>query len=220
MGEEMTRHVLKCHPTPFQATWDGQKSFEIRKFDRAFVVGDEIVLREWDPQKEDYAGRNWTSEITYISTGWGLPEGLCVLGIKNQSEAELARVTAEAARVKERFKDALHESMQDALNRDRIPRAQLEAEAGAMRAVLESTLSWADEGSSLHRKVVAALSSTAGTQILEALREANTALVRARAYVADMDAHSTFSSMWRPAVGVLEVIGSALAKLAAVPGVG
>ena len=48
-GGEM-QHSLKCWPEFFHQTFHGRKRFELRRNDRDFKVGDELLLKEWDPQ--------------------------------------------------------------------------------------------------------------------------------------------------------------------------
>lgn len=62
------RHELKSWPKYFQAVRDGLKTFEIRKNDRNFKVGDELFLREWDPETEVYSGRTMSLYVPYIAT--------------------------------------------------------------------------------------------------------------------------------------------------------
>lgn len=45
----MSEHVLKTWPGPFAAVRDGLKTFEWRRDDRGYEVGDVLRLREWDP---------------------------------------------------------------------------------------------------------------------------------------------------------------------------
>lgn len=80
----MSRHDLKTWPQYFQAIIDGFKTFEIRKDDRGFQVGDELLLREYKPDKQQYTGRQVLVSITYLTRGgqWGIPEGLVILAIK------------------------------------------------------------------------------------------------------------------------------------------
>lgn len=57
-------HELKIYPKYFEEILDGKKTFEIRKDDRDFQVGDSIVLKEWDNIK--YSGREIQAIIKYM----------------------------------------------------------------------------------------------------------------------------------------------------------
>ncbi|KEO80852.1 DUF3850 domain-containing protein [Tumebacillus flagellatus] len=46
----MTIHQLKLQQPHFDAVASGEKTFELRKDDRGFQVGDTLVLREIDPR--------------------------------------------------------------------------------------------------------------------------------------------------------------------------
>lgn len=59
-------HALKTEPQFFEAVIDGSKTFEIRKNDRDFRVGDCLALNELDDTREGYTGRSALLEITYI----------------------------------------------------------------------------------------------------------------------------------------------------------
>ena len=57
-------HELKILPQYYRAVLERRKTFEVRKNDRPFAVGDGICLREFDGLK--YTGRVWYGNITYI----------------------------------------------------------------------------------------------------------------------------------------------------------
>lgn len=61
-------HALKCWPQFFYPLKDGRKRFELRKNDRHFCVGDELILRAYDPDTEKYLDRErpLTFAVTYI----------------------------------------------------------------------------------------------------------------------------------------------------------
>ena len=44
-----TPHELKTWPEFFTETRSGRKKFELRRNDRDFRVGDQLLLKEWDP---------------------------------------------------------------------------------------------------------------------------------------------------------------------------
>lgn len=56
-------HELKIWPEYFEAVCNGTKTFELRRNDRGFQVGDTLILKEW---KDEYTGRQVTCEVSYI----------------------------------------------------------------------------------------------------------------------------------------------------------
>lgn len=92
---------LKCNPEPFEEVWAGRKRAEIRRNDRAFRVGQLLILRELKvPQLEgreaQYTGRYMGAEVTHIAdcSQWMGPagQGFVVLSID-----VLARATIPAS---------------------------------------------------------------------------------------------------------------------------
>ena len=77
------RHDLKCWPEPFEAICQEMKRHEYRKDDRAYQMGDELLLREWDPESGQYLGDEALCRVTYIGRGpaFGIPEGHAVMSI-------------------------------------------------------------------------------------------------------------------------------------------
>jgi uncharacterized protein DUF3850 len=80
-------HELKSWPRSFSAVENGTKTFEIRRADRPFTVGDTLLLREWNPAGH-YTGRELRRLITYIHSAtdrvgpeWGVTGTHCVLGL-------------------------------------------------------------------------------------------------------------------------------------------
>lgn len=96
----MADHELKSWPESFEPVMNGTKSFELRKNDRDYKVGDRLHLREWEPKLGDwdrrlgsgtYTGRECWREVVYVLDGIGtgcieplkgLNHGYCILGIK------------------------------------------------------------------------------------------------------------------------------------------
>ena len=75
----MGTHHLKILPEYFLQVAIGNKTFELRKNDRDFKVGDIIFLEEWD---NEYTGRVLELEITYILSNFkGLEEGYVILSV-------------------------------------------------------------------------------------------------------------------------------------------
>jgi hypothetical protein len=80
----MKTHTLKTWPVYYQAIADGSKTFEVRKNDRRFEVGDVLDLREWDPQTGAFTGREMGKVVSYVMRGgaFGIDPDFCVLGFK------------------------------------------------------------------------------------------------------------------------------------------
>lgn len=88
----MAEHELKCWPEPFEAICNDTKTAEYRRDDRGFLVGDVLVLREWDPnmrsladgQRGEYTGLEIHKTVTHIARGpdWGIPKGFVVLSLR------------------------------------------------------------------------------------------------------------------------------------------
>lgn len=81
------RHILKTWPTYFRDLKSGVKTFEIRKFDRDFKIGDTLFLEEYDPASDTYSGEGLEFSVTYLLSGdgvgstSGIQKGFVILGI-------------------------------------------------------------------------------------------------------------------------------------------
>ncbi len=76
-------HHLKTWPDFYNAIDAGRKTFEARKDDRAFRVGDVLILEEWDKDLRVYTGRSMIRYVTHILRGghFGIEEGHCIMSI-------------------------------------------------------------------------------------------------------------------------------------------
>ncbi|MCJ8053809.1 DUF3850 domain-containing protein [Shinella curvata] len=79
----MKTHVLKCWTEQFRDVQDKRKTFEFRRNDRNFAVGDVLDLRDFSPETQLFSGSSELRRITHIlSAGFGLPEGYAVLSLE------------------------------------------------------------------------------------------------------------------------------------------
>ena len=93
----MKKHEKKLTQPYFDYVRLGIKTFELRKNDCDYQVGDLIILKEWrkneytkfdkiimsNPQDWDFTGREITARITYMLEDYaGLEKGYCILGIE------------------------------------------------------------------------------------------------------------------------------------------
>ena len=81
----MATHRLKTWPQYFDEVYACTKTFEIRKNDRDYKVGDELVLERYDPVNGyDKPVMEITKTVTYILHGgqFGLQEGYVAMAIQ------------------------------------------------------------------------------------------------------------------------------------------
>lgn len=86
----MRTHRLKTLPHYFERVQLGQKTFEIRKNDRDFQVGDILELEYYNPNEPICVGYNYNylsiikAEIKYILYGgkFGLDAEYCIMSIE------------------------------------------------------------------------------------------------------------------------------------------
>jgi hypothetical protein len=80
-------HNLKIAPTYFADVLCGAKTFEIRKDDRDFAVGDSLCLEEWvvdvgGPDAGHHTGRFIVAKVPYIiRDSQYVKPGYCVLSL-------------------------------------------------------------------------------------------------------------------------------------------
>lgn len=75
-------HELKTWQSYFHSLADGTKTFEIRKRDRDFRIGDELWLRETHYHDGSYTGRETRRTISHILSHepeFGLVDGFAIL---------------------------------------------------------------------------------------------------------------------------------------------
>jgi len=78
----MAVHQLKILTENFQAVASGKKAWELRKNDRNYQLGDNLVLNDFDG--ENYSGKKITAYVTYMFIGgkYGLAEDHCILSLR------------------------------------------------------------------------------------------------------------------------------------------
>jgi hypothetical protein len=85
LEESGMKHRLKVWPEYFAPIFRGEKSFEIRKNDRDYMIGDVLNLCEFDPKTEKFSGRSINKEVIYIADNlekFGLPKDVVVMSIR------------------------------------------------------------------------------------------------------------------------------------------
>lgn len=79
----MKIHHLKTWPPYFEAVKSGEKTFELRKDDRGFAIGDTLALQEYDPMARAYTGRSVYVVVRYMLSGsFGIAPGWVVMSVE------------------------------------------------------------------------------------------------------------------------------------------
>ncbi len=56
----------KTWPEYFEKVLSGEKTFDLRLADFECKEGDELVLKEWDPETKDYTGREIVKDVGFV----------------------------------------------------------------------------------------------------------------------------------------------------------
>jgi len=82
----MATHELKTWIGPFRQIVLGTKRHQYRYNDRGFMVGDELVLKEYDNYTDTYTGHEVKVTVTAMTEGpeFGIPPGYVVMSIDKQ----------------------------------------------------------------------------------------------------------------------------------------
>ena len=163
-------HELKTDSDVFQALLRGNKTYEIRKDDRGFSVGDKLLLRETAftgaemacGMPLEYTGLTDTRKVTHILRGprFGLEEGWVIMSVENPRIAQLEADCA-AHKAAEETQIALR---QKADEREAALAAHVERLRSALNYCSEylyaSHLNTIGHGSKAHMEMVSALEDT------------------------------------------------------------
>ena len=78
----MAVHQVKSWPEYFGPISHHTKTFDLRKDDRGYTLGDVITFEEFRPGVGEYTGKKTTCRINYILRNFdGLMPGYCILGL-------------------------------------------------------------------------------------------------------------------------------------------
>ena len=74
-------HDIKCIEPFYSEAEEGKKSFELRKNDRNYKVGD--ILCQWQFVDGQITGKNFCQKVIYLLQDFtGLVEGFCIMGVE------------------------------------------------------------------------------------------------------------------------------------------
>lgn len=79
-------HVLKLQPRFAEAVKDGSKTFEIRRDDRGYEVGDILTFADLDKKPYGMPPYEVVYKLAHEDFPDGIPQGYCILGIRKHEE--------------------------------------------------------------------------------------------------------------------------------------
>lgn len=153
-------HELKCWPEPFQAVKSGAKTFEWRKDDRDYQVGDMLWLNEWDTRTDVYTGSpTLVKLVTYvIREGFGIPPGYCIMGLGSVAHSPTSELVGAG------------NALNKAVHRYRQARPNTDENTNAYLAMVNAQLAW-DAALSAHPKEVAPTVEETVDELMEFLED-------------------------------------------------
>jgi hypothetical protein len=96
MSENVKTHELKIWPQYFNKKLQGVKSWEHRRNDRNFKVGENMLLREWSPQSGRYTGETMLVNILLIHD---LEDGTVIISDDSEVTALRSKIAELEAKV-------------------------------------------------------------------------------------------------------------------------
>lgn len=101
-GSKMDIHRVKSWPEYYAPIVRNIKTFDLRKDDRAYAVGDWIVFEEFKHGIGTYTGATTTRRIVYILRNFdGLMPGYCILGLGEVDDVSMLSREAKIKRQSE-----------------------------------------------------------------------------------------------------------------------
>lgn len=77
-------HHLKCVDPYFTDVWEGRKTFEIRRNDRDYQIGDVVILQRYDPRLSTWLSGVIVAKVGYVlehAEAFGVAKGYVVLSL-------------------------------------------------------------------------------------------------------------------------------------------
>lgn len=75
-------HDLKINPIHYAAVVDGMKTAELRLNDRNYQSGDDLMLREYNEDKQQYTGSKCTAYVQHVADVGDILPGYVLLSIE------------------------------------------------------------------------------------------------------------------------------------------